>query len=238
MIVRLCIGPLGSIDLHTANQLPRLPTSETENRKLHVDLMDADVLRLWSKKNTHSPSKRLQTSARFPALAHSKLRSLEVDKTLADHETQPTAAQQTLEHEQEQEKLNNIIQQTRNAWPACRKRYEQETEILRKQVKPWEGWYHFMQDYHCFPLPYPMDQVLDETLREQLRRPELLSSIFSSHSRARTALIQTAEITYGFVAQTVCYSDYHNRSRFADDIQIVRKQLRISLDGIQDLQNL
>lgn len=138
-----------------------------------------------------------------------------VDKTLADYETQLIAAQQTLEYEQEQEKLNDNIQQTRNAWPACRKRCEQETEILRKEVKLWEGWYHFMQDYHPFPLPYPMDQVLDEALREQLRRPELLSSIFSSHSRARTALIQTAEITYSFVAQTVYHSDYYNRSRFA-----------------------
>ena len=110
--------------------------------------MDADILRLWSRINTHSASKRLQTFAKFPALAHPKSRSLGVDKTLAGCGTQLTAAQQTLEYEQEQEKLNNNIQQTRNAWQTCRKRYEQETETLRKKVKLWEGWYHFMQDYH------------------------------------------------------------------------------------------
>lgn len=80
-------------------RIDKLRASQTENRKLHIELMDADIRRLLSNVNTDRANKHLQTFVKFPALPLPKLRDLEVDKTLADYETQLKAAQQTLEYE-------------------------------------------------------------------------------------------------------------------------------------------
>ena len=99
-----------------------------------------------------------------------------------------------------------------------------------------------IQSLKTFPLPYPIDQKAHGDILEELRHPEILTSLLHSRSDANSLLETTAQKLMRFITRatqvyTRSASEYTNYD-FHSDIQIMRQQIgqaKFYIRGLADL---